>query len=183
MLDTDAYAAIECLLFVSGEPLPLAELASLLGMSEPATETALRGFQSRLVDCGSALQLLEIAGGWQLATRPELAELVGRFRARGATRLSRAALETLAVIAYRQPTTAPELEAVRGVQVGSVLETLLERRLIAEVGRKATPGRPVLYATTAEFLHYFGLNRLADLPVLEVETSMAVSQRPDEARV
>lgn len=162
-------AALECLLFVAGEPVPLAALARALALDEIATEAALRSLQIGLTERGSGLQLLRIAGGWQLATRPEHAEAVGRLLTRGSSKLSRAAMETLAIIAYRQPITAPEIEAVRGVSVGGVLKTLLERRLIAEAGRKAAVGRPTLYVTTPDFLHYFGLSDLSQLPSLEMD--------------
>jgi segregation and condensation protein B len=162
-------AALEALLFVSGEPVSLADLARALALEEIAVEAALRSLQIGLAERGSGLQLLRIAGGWQLATRPEHAEAIGRLLTRASSKLSRAAMETLAIIAYRQPITAPELEAVRGVSVGGVLKTLAERRLIAEAGRKATVGRPMLYVTTPDFLHYFGLHDLAQMPPLEAD--------------
>jgi segregation and condensation protein B len=162
-------AALECLLFVSGEPVPLSELARALGQEENAVEGALRSLQIRLAEQGSGLQILRIAGGWQMATRSEYAEVVGRLLARGSTKLSRAAMETLAIVAYRQPVTAPEIEAVRGVNVSGVLKTLLERRLILEAGRKETVGRPMLYKTSPDFLHYFNLADLSQLPALEAD--------------
>ncbi|HLV79258.1 MAG TPA: SMC-Scp complex subunit ScpB [Chthonomonadaceae bacterium] len=162
-------AALECLLFVAGEPVPLEDLARALNAEAPAVEAALRSLQVGLTERGSGLHLIRIAGGWQLATRPEHAEVVGRLLARGSSKLSRAALETLAIIAYRQPITAPEIEAVRGVSASSVLKTLLERRLIAEAGRKPTLGRPMLYTTTADFLHYFGIAEIGQLPPLEAD--------------
>jgi segregation and condensation protein B len=160
-------AAVECLLFVAGEPLTLEDMARALQCDPLTAEEALRELQLRLGESGSGLQVVSIAGGWQLATRPAYAEAVGRLLARGATRLSRAALETLAIVAYRQPVTQPEIEAVRGVAAGSVLKTLLERRLITEIGRKPTVGRPILYGTTPEFLHYFAIGDLTELPPLE----------------
>lgn len=160
-------AAIECLLFVAGEPLTLSAIARALQCDELSAEAALRELQLRLGVTGSGLQVVSIAGGYQLSTRPEYAEAVGRLLTRSRAKLSRAALETLAIIAYRQPVTQAEIEAVRGVAAGSVLRTLLDRRLIAEVGRKATVGRPILYGTTPEFLHYFALSDLGDLPPLE----------------
>jgi segregation and condensation protein B len=162
-------AALECLLFIAGEPVALADLARALQSEEVEVEAALRSLQAGLTERASGLQLLRIAGGWQLATRPEYAEVIGRLLARGGNKLSRAAMETLAIIAYRQPITAPEMEAVRGVSVGSVLKTLQERKLIAEAGRKATLGRPMQYTTTADFLHYFGIAELAQLPPLETD--------------
>ena len=162
-------ATLECLLFVAGEPVPLADLARALLLDEITTETTLRSLQVSLAERSSGLQLLRIAGGWQLSTRPEFAEAIGRMLARGSSKLSRASMETLAIIAYRQPITAPEIEAVRGVSVSGVLKTLLERRLISEAGRKATLGRPMLYITTQDFLHYFALADLTQLPPLEAD--------------
>ncbi len=162
-------ASLECLLFVAGEPVPLSDLARALERDENETEAALRDLQIHLLERGSGLQLLRIAGGWQFATRPEYALVVARMLARGANKLSRAAMETLAIVAYRQPVTAPEIEAVRGVSVAGVLKTLLERRLIAEAGRKAALGRPMLYVTTPDFLHYFAISDLTQLPPLEAD--------------
>ena len=162
-------AALECLLFIAGEPVAAADLARALQNEEIEVEAALRSLQAGLTERGSGLQLLRIAGGWQLATRQEYAETIGRLLVRGGSKLSRAAMETLAIIAYRQPITAPEMEAVRGVAVSSVVKTLLERKLIAEAGRKATLGRPMQYTTTSDFLHYFGIAELAQLPALETE--------------
>lgn len=162
-------SALECLLFVSGEPVPLSELARALQADEIAVEGALRSLQISLTERNSGLQLLRIAGGWQLSTRPEHAETIARMMSRGANKLTRAGMETLAIVAYRQPITAPEIEAVRGVSTSGVLKTLLERRLIQEVGRKETLGRPILYATTPDFLHYFGIADLSQLPMLEAD--------------
>ena len=162
-------AALECLLFVSGEPVALLDLARAVQSDEVAVEAALRDLQATLAERASGLQLMQIAGGWQLSTRPEHAETIARMVARGSNKLSRAAMETLAIVAYRQPITAPEIEAVRGVSASGVLKTLLERRLIQEVGRKETLGRPILYATTPDFLHYFGIADLSQLPALEAD--------------
>jgi segregation and condensation protein B len=160
-------SAIECLLFVAEGPLSLKDVACALQCDELDAEAALRNLQQRLEESGSGLQLMAIAGGYQLTTRPEYAEVIGRLKMRSPTKLSHAALETLAIIAYRQPVTQAEIEAIRGVATDSVLKTLLDRRLIAEVGRKATMGRPILYGTTPEFLHYFALNDLRELPPME----------------
>jgi len=162
-------AALECLLFVAGDPVSLADLARAAGCDEIMAEAALRSLQNSLTERGSGLQAVRIAGGWQLATRPLHAEAIGRLLSRGANKLSRAALETLAIIAYRQPITAPEVEAVRGVSSDSVIQTLMDRRLIIEAGRKASIGRPMLYRTTADFLHYFGIADISQLPVLDLD--------------
>ena len=160
-------SAVECLLFVAGEPLNLQDMARALLCDEYTAEEALRELQLRLGESGSGLQVVSIAGGWQLATRMEYSETIGRLVTRNGGKLSHAALETLAIIAYRQPITIPEIEAVRGVSASGVVKSLQEKRLVAEVGRKQTIGRPILYATTQEFLHYFAISSLEELPVLE----------------
>jgi segregation and condensation protein B len=158
--------ALECLLFVAGEPLPLSEMARALQCDELTVEEALRALQLELGERGSGLQIISIANGYQLSTRSEHAETIARLLARGSNKLSRAALETLAIIAYRQPITQPEIEAVRGVGVAGVVKNLLDKKLVAEAGRKQVVGRPILYATTPEFLHYFAIADLSELPPL-----------------
>ncbi|MDE2125881.1 MAG: SMC-Scp complex subunit ScpB [Armatimonadetes bacterium] len=158
----------EGLLFAADRPLTVEEVAAALETEPWLTEDVLRAVRRHLDSTGSGLQLLQIAGGWQLATRPEHAPVIARLSQQSAQRLSRAALETLSIVAYHAPVTIPEIEAVRGVSSGSVLKTLLDRGLIIEQGRKDAPGRPVLYVTTDEFLHYFGLATLDDLPPLPV---------------
>lgn len=167
--------ALECLLFIAGEPVPLTDLARALAQDENAVEASLRELQAHLTERSSGLQLIRIAGGWQLATRPEYAEVISRMLSRGSNKLSRAALETLAIIAYRQPITSPEIEGVRGVSASGVLKTLLDRSLIMEAGRKETLGRPILYKTSQDFLHYFGIADLSQLPLLESEEQLIAS--------
>jgi len=157
--------ALECVLFVAAEPVPMKTLIEVFRLEEPQLQQAIEALQDRLQ--ASGLQLVQVAGGYQLCTRPEFADVVARFLQPQPSKLSRAALETVAIIAYRQPITLPEIEAIRGVQSEGVVRTLLQRGLIQEVGRKPTAGRPVLYGTTPQFLHYFGLNTLEDLPELE----------------
>ena len=156
---------IECLLFVSGEPLSAKDLAKTTETDLDCVYTAIRELRDRYVYSG--LQVVEIAGGFQLSTRPEYATTVGRLLAPHANRLSRPALETAAIVAYRQPCTQADIEAVRGVASDGVLKTLVERGLIQEAGRKQTPGRPIVYATTEDFLHYFGLADLSELPLMD----------------
>jgi segregation and condensation protein B len=158
--------ALECLLFVSGEPLTLKELMKATEAEEADVRDALRAVQERYTT-GSGLQVVEIANGFQMGTRSEFAGTIGRLLAPHANRLSKPALETVTIIAYRQPCTQAEIEAIRGVASDAVLKTLLDRELIREAGRKPSPGRPILYATTDAFLHYFGLRALDDLPPLE----------------
>ncbi|HTK28714.1 MAG TPA: SMC-Scp complex subunit ScpB [Vicinamibacterales bacterium] len=161
-------AILEALIFASPEPLTPKAIFKLLA-SEPKedVEAALKALKDAY-DRPGGLQLVEVAGGYQITTRPELHEWVRRlFNERTTQRLSVQALETLAVIAYRQPITALEVAEVRGVNTSGVLNTLLERHLIKIVGRKQVVGRPFMYATTKEFLIRFGLNDLADLPKVE----------------
>jgi segregation and condensation protein B len=166
---TDAVRPIECLLFVAGEPLTPRALAKTLETDETTIHAAVQFLRDRYSATDSALQIVEIAGGYQMGTRSELGPIVGRYLAPRANRLSRPALETVTIVAYRQPLTVAEVEAIRGVASDGVLKTLIDRELVAEVGRKPTPGRPILYGTTDAFLHYFGLASLGDLPPLDEE--------------
>ncbi len=161
-------AIVEALIFASPEPLTLKTLLRILDEEPPEhVEEALAAVR-RDWEREGGLRLVEVAGGYQIVTRPELSEWVGRlFHEHSKQRLSVQALETLAVVAYRQPVTGPEIAEIRGVNTTGVLGTLVERRLIKVVGRKAVVGRPFLYATTREFLERFGLNDLSDLPKVE----------------
>lgn len=162
--------AIECILFVSTEPLSLKQIAEALQVEPERAEEALTALERRL-DATSGLQLMRIAGGYQLCTRPDYADYCSTILQPARKKLSKAALETLAIIAYRQPCTQPEIEAVRGVSVDGVIKTLLDRCLIKEAGRKQAPGRPILYSTTPEFLQYFGLNDISELPDIDAFAS------------
>ena len=161
-------AIVEALIFASPEPITLKTLVRVLE-PEPKEDIvqaieALRGDYDR----PGGLQMVEVAGGFQIVTRPELHEWVRRlFHERTTQKLSVAALETLAVIAYRQPVTAPEIAEIRGVNTAGVVSTLVEWRLVKVVGRKQVVGRPFLYGTSREFLDRFGLNDLTDLPKVE----------------
>jgi len=161
-------AILEALIFASPEPLtPKAIYKLLAGEAKEDVQAALADLK-REYENRAGLQLVEVAGGFQIVTRPELHEWVRRlFHERTTQRLTVQALETLAVIAYRQPVTAAEITEIRGVNTAGVLNTLLERHLIKIVGRKQVVGRPFMYATTKEFLIRFGLNELTDLPKVE----------------
>jgi segregation and condensation protein B len=161
-------AIIESLLFAAGEPVSLNRLAAVLD-SVPKDEirNAVGALGAEYSQGGRGLTIEEVAGGYQLRTRKEFAPHIRKLLAGKPPRLSRSLLETVAIIAYRQPVTRPEIEEVRGVDCGGVLETLLERRLIRIAGRKEAPGRPMIYATTAEFLEVFGLKDLDSLPDLK----------------
>jgi segregation and condensation protein B len=161
-----ATARLEAVLFLSREPLGSRKLAQLASLADGTRARTLVRCLNRLYDeGGSAFRIEEIAGGFQLFTRPQLAPWVRRLhRASARSRLSPPALETLAVVAYRQPAPRAEVEAVRGVQCGEILSQLMERDLVRIVGRSAELGRPFLYGTTRRFLQQFGLRRLDDLP-------------------
>jgi segregation and condensation protein B len=162
-------AVIEALVYASPDPLTPKTLFKVLE-SEPRedVQVSLDALRRDYADGHSGLHLVEVAGGYQIVTRPEFSEWVRRlFHERKTQKLSVAALETLAVIAYKQPITAPEITEIRGVNTAGVVATLLERRLIKIAGRKQVVGRPFLYATTREFLIRFGLNDLGDLPRME----------------
>jgi segregation and condensation protein B len=171
----DLVDTLEALLFVADAPVPLNTLATSLQLTEGQVEQALEVLGARMSGKG-ALQLIEIAGGYQLCTKPEFAEPIAAFLKPQRQRLTRSLMEVLAIVAYKQPITQAEIDAVRGVQSDYGVRSLLEKRLVQEVGRKQTPGRPFMYGTTQQFLHHFNLNDLqelpaisAGLPVLQVE--------------
>lgn len=166
---SDLAAALEALLFVADRPLTTAELAELAEVPPATVVAGLDDLRATLTERGIRVQ--ELDGAWQLTTAPEVADRVRRYAERTEGRLSPAAVEALAVIAYRQPATRGDVERVRGVDSDSVIRSLLHRRLIAEAGRRDTPGRPILYRTTFTFLERFGMERLDDLPTLDLETA------------
>src|SRR6266853_1816469 len=159
---------VEALLFASDTPVEAERIQEVLDLeSAAAAREIVEGLRARLDAEGRALQVMEVGGGFRLVTRPEVAPWLVKL-ARSRTR-SRLALETLAIIGYRQPVSRPEVDAVRGVNSDAVLDNLLERRMIRIAGRKESPGRPFLYETTREFLVAFGLRDLGDLPKVEGE--------------
>ncbi len=159
---------LEAILFVSGEPLSVDRLLGVVeGVSRAELMSALRALQADYAAEGRGLQLVEVAGGFQITTRPDCAPWIKRLeRAKEGAKLSRSAMETLAIVAYKQPVVRAEIEQIRGVDSTGVLQTLLERRLVRIVGRKDAPGRPIMYGTTRQFLQAFGLKDLSDLPAL-----------------
>jgi segregation and condensation protein B len=167
-LSAEIRATVEALIFASPEPITPKRLCRLL--SEEPKEDVLAAIESLKADYENrpGLQMVEVAGGYQIVTRPELNDWVRRlFHEQSASKLTVAGLETLAVIAYKQPITALEIGEIRGVNTSGVLSTLLERHLIKIAGRKNVVGRPFVYATTKEFLIRFGLKDLGDLPKIE----------------
>jgi len=161
-------AILESLLFVSPEPLSAVRLVSVLGdVTKVEVERTLRSLGDELEQEGRGIRLVEIAGGYRLVTKQEYASWIKRLdKAKSSTKLSRSALESLAIIAYKQPLVRSEIEEIRGVETSGVVRTLLERKLVRIVGRKEVPGRPIMYGTTKFFLEHFGLNDLSQLPPL-----------------
>lgn len=157
---------VEALLFLSERPLTPEEVRSSTGIEIPRIDKAFDELSGHFREGVSGIVLHEVAGGWQFRSSPDAAEWARRFLKVKPQRLTRAALETLAIIAYRQPVTRPEIEEIRGVDAGAVVKALLERKLIKILGKKEEPGRPILYGTTREFLEFFALKDLASLPTL-----------------
>jgi len=164
-------AFFEALLFIAERPLTTGEMAQLAGVPPVQAEGALATLAEDLADDGRGLRLQRHDDAWQLVTAPEVGARLAAYAAREEARLSPAALEALAVVAYRQPCTRGDVDRVRGVDSDYVIRSLLHRRLIAEIGRRDTPGRPALFATTFTFLERFGLTSLDDLPALSSDAA------------
>lgn len=161
-------AAVEALVFVSDEPIASKALSDVLGENKESIDAALEALMNEYNARESGLRVREIAGGWQITTRTEYHDEVRQFlKTRPSAKLSLASLETLAVIAYKQPVTVPEILEIRGVQSASAIKTLLEKRLIITKGHKETVGRPMQYGTSKDFLIQFGLKDLTELPSIE----------------
>ncbi|MFY9268165.1 MAG: SMC-Scp complex subunit ScpB [Candidatus Manganitrophaceae bacterium] len=173
---------LEALIFVSGDPISIDRLHAVLPQVERTKlKAALEELQAEYAASNRGLQVVEVAGGYQLATRVEMAPWIKEMeRAKAAARLSRPGLETLAIIAYKQPVTRSEVEQIRGVDAAGVLKTLMERKLVKIVGRKEVPGRPMMYGTTREFLQYFGLSDLTGLPTLKEFSEVVAAEREGE---
>jgi segregation and condensation protein B len=186
---------LEALFFATDEPLAIRQVIEIFDMLEGGGEAGRLTPDQVLVnidelnreyeETGRAFRIVKVAGGYQFATRPEYGAWLGAMvRERARRKLSVSALESLAVIAYKQPVTKPEIEAIRGVNADYVLRTLLERNLITIVGRAATPGRPLLYGTTRDFLKHFGLNDLSELPKpREIDELLAEAEFEVEKRM
>ncbi len=161
-------AILEALLFVASEPLPLKRLVAIMGnVAKVEVEEALHNLGQALDQEGRGVRLTVVAGGYRLVTKQDYAPWIKRLdKAKAAAKLSRSALESLAIIAYKQPLVRSEIEEIRGVETSGVLRTLLERKLVRIVGRKEIPGRPIMYGTTKFFLEHFGLGDLSQLPPL-----------------
>ncbi|HBP90386.1 MAG TPA: SMC-Scp complex subunit ScpB [Nitrospiraceae bacterium] len=170
-LDLDELkGAFEAMLFVSHDPLSLEKLASVLeGVPKPFVKTAIQSLQAEYEASGRGLQILEVAGGYVMVTRPEQSLYIKRLtsKTKPTAKVSRSALEALAIVSYKQPITRADIEKIRGVETSGVLRTLLDQKLIRIVGRQDIPGRPILYGTGKQFLQRFGLRDLRDLPPLK----------------
>jgi segregation and condensation protein B len=164
------------LLFVAEAPLSVETLSEVVGEPPESVERALQTLEQQLQQQG-AIQLMRLAGGYQLATKPEYAPYIARLLNPPPKRLSRAALEVLAIVAYQQPVTQAQIDALRGVDSSHTIRQLVVKGLLKEVGRKEAPGRPVLYGTTPQFLHYFGLESLEELPDLKEDEEV----KPNES--
>lgn len=163
----DLVAAVEALVFAAARPLDASQIAEILETDPAKVQEALSRLKNACDEENRGVFLEQVAGGYQLRSRPEFAENLRRLGRRRPFRFSRAALETLAIIAYRQPVTRPDVEYLRGVDSGSVFKTLMEKHLVRILGKKDVPGKPMIYGTTAEFLELFGLPDLASLPTLQ----------------
>ena len=165
---SEIVSIVEALIFVADEPITVKTLSDVLEEDRETIEAAVEELNQEYEMRESGLQLREIAGGWQLSTRTEYHEEVRKYlKTRPNAKLSLAALETLAVIAYKQPATVPEILEIRGVQSASAIKTLLDKKLITAKGRKETVGRPMQYGTSKDFLIQFGLKDLSELPSIE----------------
>lgn len=168
MEDSEKKSLLEAFLFLSGETVTLPSIKGITEMEEPEMKRLMEEIITDYKNRDGGILAIEIAGGYQMVTNPKYASWIKKFKGTQATsRLSVAALETLAIIAYKQPIIKAEVEHIRGVNSDGVVKTLLDRRLIKIMGKKDVPGKPLLYGTTKEFLQYFGLKDLTEMPTLK----------------
>ncbi len=173
---------VESLLFVNERPIPLAELLQILGVNRKDLEKAVEELSHDYESRASGICIVQVAGGYQMCSHPDNAEWLKKmYREKNKQRLSGASLESMAIIAYKQPITRTEIEAIRGVNCDGVARHLLSLGLIKEAGRKEVPGRPFLYITTRKFLEYFGLNSIKDLPSLEEFSQFSKELLPEDS--
>ena len=183
LLETeDLKKIIETLLFITDRPIKPTRIADVVEAADARrVREIIQELQAEYVRDGRAVQIVEIGGGFQMATKPEYGRWVRRlYNEKMTTKLSNAALETLAIIAYKQPITRAEMESIRGVDVAGPLERLLERSLVRVVGKKDTIGRPMVYGTTDEFLRLFGLNKISELPDLQVFAAKQLHEKQED---
>lgn len=180
MLYDKMEGALEALLFAAGEPLSVGEMAQLLQLEKPQVWELLGVLKDRYAEERYGLMLREVDNGFQLVTKSEYYELLQGLGKNKEIKLTNAAMETLAIVAFKQPVTRAEMEAIRGVKVDGVVNTLLDLGLIEETGRKKTLGNPILYGTTDKFLLTFGLNNLEELPMAEAEKAVVPQELPEQ---
>lgn len=168
--------ALEAVLFAAGEPLSVAELAAILQLDKPQVWNLLNNLENAYAEENRGLMIREVAGGYQLVTKPSYYNLLTNLSQTKTVKLSNAAMETLAIVAFKQPVTRSEMEEIRGVKVDGVVNTLLDLGIITEAGRKKAPGNPLLYATTDKFLAVFGMNSLDDLPKVDFDSALEQMQ-------
>lgn len=180
MFMNELVGALEAILFASGEPVAQETLLEILEIDADNLAELIELYKARLADGASGLQLQQVAGGWQLATRSQYFSYVEKLSEERDKRLSPAAMETLSIVAFKQPITKQEIEHIRGVRIEKIMAKLLEMELIRELGRKDSLGRPILYGTTDTFLQCFGLNAISDLPPLpEADRDMLTPEQLD----
>lgn len=180
MLYDHLTGALEAVLFAAGEPLSVAELATIMQLDKPQVWNLLSNLQNAYEQENRGLQIREVAGGYQLVTKPVYYNLLTNLSKSKTVKLTNAAMETLAIIAFKQPVTRSEMENIRGVKVDGVVNTLLDLGLIEEAGRKKALGNPLLYATTDKFLQVFGMNSLEELPKVELEQALTAPATPEQ---
>ena len=180
MLYDHMTGALEAVLFAAGEPISVADLATLLQLDKPQVWNLLSNLQNAYEEENRGLMLREVAGGYQLVTKPVYYNLITALSKSRTVKLTNAALETLAIVAFKQPVTRAEMEAIRGVKVDGVVSTLVELGLIEEAGRKKAPGNPLLYGTTDKFLQVFGINSLEELPHVYLEDVLAPVEEEEQ---
>ncbi len=168
MVDHNFKAVIEALLFVSERPVLIEQIRSVLSELDSAKiREILEKLKEEYIDSNRGMRVVEVAGGFQMVTASELSSFLKKFYRKPPERLSGPTLETLSIIAYKQPVTRVEIEGIRGVDTSSILKSLINKGLVRTAGRKKAPGRPFVYATTRQFLEYFGLKSLQELPKIE----------------
>lgn len=180
MEDREAKSIIEAVIFMSGEPVSLDSLRKITEIDKYNTDRLVKELINDYTLRNTGLLLVEVAGGFQMVTNPACAPWVKKLLSTSVPKkLTQSSLETLAIIAYKQPIIKAEIEAIRGVNSDGVVKTLLERRLVKMLGRKEAPGRPLMYGTTNEFLQYFGLKDLSELPTLKEFQEIEVPEMPE----
>jgi len=180
MEDAEAKAIIEALLFMAGQPMSINDIRKIVEVDKYNTGRLVRDLVSEYSMKGGGLFIAEVAEGFQMVTNPACSQWVKQLLSTSVPKkLSQSALETLAIIAYKQPIIKAEIEAIRGVNSDGVVKTLLERHLVKILGRKEVPGRPLMYGTTPEFLQYFGLSNLSELPTLKEFSEVDIPEPPE----